>query len=93
MATSEDIQATLTPVDGRKSFYGKCTMLGSPKGEVTYLRSYETIVAEYDHDSGVMIVHGWYSMTTARHINSFLKYFGFGTACKAELEAWEPMAL
>lgn len=31
-------------------------------------------------------VLGWFSSTTAKHINSFLNYFGFKTCCKKELE-------
>lgn len=71
---------------GQKSFYGKCHVRVE-KG-VSTLVSYETEVATYDHKTKKMEVHGWYSATTARHINAFLKYYGFPTATKKEMENW-----
>lgn len=79
---------TLTPVNGRKSFYGKCKMLESPDGHTIYLKSYDTIVAEYNTNTKEMTVHGWYSNTTATHINAFLHHFGFPGATKKEMESW-----
>jgi len=79
----------LTPTDSRKSFYGKARIIEETNeaGErVSKLLSYSTIVAEYNHNSNTMTVNGWYSATTARHINSFLSYFGFNTCSKSELE-------
>ena len=52
---------------------------------VTRLISYNTEVANYNHETNVMTVNGWYSATTARHINSFLEYFGFDTCNKKQL--------
>jgi hypothetical protein len=75
--------ATLSPVDGKKSFYGKCRMITG--GDLTQLKSYETIVAEYDANTGIMTINGWYSATTARHINSFLDHFGFKTMTKEQM--------
>ncbi len=74
----------LEPVDGRKSFYNKCHI--EKDGNTSYLQSYHTIVVYYDHETNKMTVKDWYSATTARHINSFLKYFGFDTCTKKELE-------
>jgi hypothetical protein len=68
----------------RKSFYGKA--LAIREGETTSLKSYNTIVAEYNHKTNKMTVNGWYSATTARHINSFLALFGFNICNKKQLE-------
>jgi len=36
-----------------------------------------------------MTVKGYFSATTARHINAFLKHFGFETCNKKQLENYE----
>ena len=57
-----------------------------------YLRSYRTIVAEIKDEviepnqSKRVKVNGWYSNTTARHVNDFLYQFGFKTMSKKEME-------
>jgi hypothetical protein len=56
--------------------------------DTTDLVSYSTTVATYNHKTGEMIVNGWYSQTTARHINSFLEKYGFDRASKEELDNW-----
>jgi hypothetical protein len=68
----------------RKSFYGKA--LAIREGETTSLKSYNTKVAEYNHKTNKMTVNGWYSATTARHINAFLALFGFNICNKKQLE-------
>lgn len=75
----------LTPIDGRKSFGGKCKVLEANTG-ISKLMSYDTEVATYNHKENKMTVHGYYSATTARHINAFLDYYGFDTCSKKELE-------
>lgn len=50
------------------------------------LKSYETIVAEYY--KGQLYVYGWYSMTTARHINTFLNMMGFDSMNKKQMEEY-----
>lgn len=70
----------------QKSFYGKAKMIR--EGNITRLKSYNTIVAQYDHNSKKMSVKGWYSRTTANHINSFLHNFGFNTCSKSELNSY-----
>ena len=50
------------------------------------LISYTTRVASYNHKTNEMSVYGWFSATTAKHINSFLNYYGFDTCSKKELE-------
>ena len=79
---------TLTPVNGRKSFYGKCKMING--GDSIQLKSYDTIVAEFNQETGIINVFGWYSRTTASHINSFLNHFGLTPANKKEMEDWTP---
>ena len=71
---------TLKPTDSRKSFYNKAIVL--KKDNISYLKSYETIVAEYNHETNEINVYNWYSATAARHINAFLNYFGFESMTK-----------
>jgi hypothetical protein len=58
------------------------------KENLSTLVSYETEVAYYDHLKNKMAVKGWYSATTARHINKFLQFYGFNTCTKKELESY-----
>lgn len=74
----------LSPVNGRKSFYGKCRVI--EENGISKLQSYETIVAEYNHKTNVMTVNGYYSGATSSHTNAFLKYYGFDTCNKKQLE-------
>lgn len=78
----------LNPIDSRKSFYGKAKVnqYVNDNGEIiSDLISYTTKVATFNHSTNKMTVKGWYSATTARHINSFLDYYGFDTCTKKEL--------
>jgi len=50
------------------------------------LISYGTRVASYNHKTNEMSVYGWFSNTTAKHINTFLDFYGFNTCNKKELE-------
>lgn len=52
---------------------------------VTRLVSYNTEVANYNHETNIMTVNGWYSQTTAKHINAFLEYYGFDKCNKQQL--------
>lgn len=74
--------------DGRKSFYGKANVY--KKGNKLVLISYTTIVAEIDlnadENQPKVKINGWYSMTTARHINEFLKQYGFNSLSKKDME-------
>jgi len=74
---------TISPVNG-KSFYGKCSIMDY--GDVLILRSYDTLVASYDNTTKKMTIDGWYSQTTAKHINAFLNYFDFDPMTKSEME-------
>ena len=64
----------LVPIDGRKSFYGKCCSL--ELGKDKYLKSYDTIVCGI---VGGVFVRYWndYSDTTMRHINAFLDKYDY----------------
>jgi len=75
---------TLNPVNGRKSFYDKCRV--ETEDGMSYLYSYTTKVAHYNHETNKMTVEGYFSQTTSSHINAFLKYYGFDTCTKNELE-------
>lgn len=77
--------------DSAKSFYHKANIYRNDKGSI-FLKSYETIVAEIkdetitDNGERKAIVYGWYSCTTARHINEFLRQYGFKAMSKKEME-------
>lgn len=73
----------LTPINGRKSFNGGAVVI--EENGVSRLKSYNTIVAEYNHQTNEMNVKGYYSATTLTHINAFLSYFGFDTCTKQQL--------
>lgn len=49
------------------------------------LISYTTRVASYNHNTNEMSVYGWYSKTTANHINDFLEFYGFDKCNKQQL--------
>jgi hypothetical protein len=50
------------------------------------LISYETRVAYYNHNENFISVHGYFSATTAKHINEFLEYYGFEKLTKKQME-------
>lgn len=77
--------------DRQKSFYKKANVYRDDEGKIL-LMSYTTIVAEY-HDAIItedgkphLKVNGWYSNTTARHINEFAQQHGFSKMNKKEME-------
>ena len=59
----------ISPVDGRKSFYGKCAVF-EIKGK-KYLRSYETVVMFRDENGNFHRVYDGFTATTGRHIKAF----------------------
>ena len=63
----------LSPVDGRKSFYGKAFV--QREGKALCLYSYGTKVASIQDDE---VRKHWndYSATTMRHINAFVQHYG-----------------
>lgn len=74
----------LTPINGRKSFGGKARVI---EGDgISKLLSYDAFVAEFNHTKNKMKINGYFSQTTASHINAFLNYYGFDSCSKKELE-------
>lgn len=69
-----------------KSFYGKAKVIEKDNGE-TVLQSYDTEVCKIT--SGGEFVRLWsgYSVTTMRHINSFLQLVGIAGGGKAWWDA------
>lgn len=70
-----------------EDFKGKATIVKENigKGAICKLFSYDTHVATYDNLNNKMTVNGYYSATTARHINAFLEFYGFDRCTKQEL--------
>lgn len=88
----------LRPLDGSKSFYGKCAMFDIQDNLATHddpgaevLKSYDTFVCaiEYYETWEPDFYRLWdkYSATTLRHVNSFRARFGMPVLSKAEWEA------
>ena len=66
-------------------YYNKALMYQNENNTKNYvLVSYNTIVAEIN--GGKFIIYGYYSPTTARHINEFLDYFSIKGMSKKEIE-------
>lgn len=70
----------------QKDFYGKANVI--VEGGQTKLKSYSTIVAVKEENK--IKVKGWYSKTTAIHINEFLLQNGAKSLTKKEMES-EPI--
>ena len=71
--------------DTRKSFYKKAKVFYDPATDDQVLVSYSTEVARL-HADDTVTVNGWYSQTTARHINEFLVQNGFPALSKKQME-------
>ena len=68
-----------------EDFYNKALVYTNFFDSTNYiLISYNTIVAETKGDK--FIIYGYYSQTTAKHINAFLEYFGIKRLSKKEIE-------
>lgn len=74
----------LTPVNGRKSFGGKCRV--EIDGNIAYLYSYNIKVAHYNMETNKMVLNGYHSATTSTHQNAFLQYYGFDVCTKKQIE-------
>lgn len=74
----------LKPVDSRKSFYGKAIIIEEDNN--LYCKSYETIVAKFNNNSKELVINGYYSHTTKRHIDSFLSYINAPSFSKKDIE-------
>ena len=65
----------IEPIDGKKSFYKKCSVTEYENGEKV-LMSYTTPVIKITTEGEpVRLWDGW-SATTQRHINAFLAFYG-----------------
>lgn len=62
-------------LDHRKSFYNKATVFEFENG-LKILVSYSTPVAAIDENGVFLRLWDGESMTTTRHINSFLRFYG-----------------
>lgn len=71
----------LRPINGRKSFYGKASIIEKDNGDVE-LRSYDTIVARIRNGKFERLWDS-YSATTMNHINSFIDTYGISGGGKA----------
>lgn len=67
---------------GQKSFYKKANLI--IEGKETKLKSYNTIVAVKVNNA--IKINGYYSKTTALHINEFLLQNGAKKLSKKEME-------
>jgi len=81
----------LRPVDNRKSFYGKCSVI--EKNGAYFLRSYNTIVCGLSKSGKFSRYWGGYSATTQRHIDSFCAYFNIAGGGKKWWEGQPVRAL
>lgn len=63
--------------DKALSFYGKAIIIED--SDYIKLQSYNTIVCVFDKEYNSVKINGYYSMTTGRHIRSFLAYLGMNT--------------
>ena len=51
------------------------------------LISYGLRVASYNHKTNEISINGYYSLTTGKHINLFLEFYGFEAMTKKEILA------
>ena len=72
----------LTPIDGRKSFYGKAKVCVADDGTET-LYSYDTPILKRTTNGEFIRMWGGYSSTTMRHINAFVTMFNISGGGKA----------
>lgn len=78
-----NIYKQIENIDG---FYNKAIIYQDIENSNNYfLLSYETIVAEYNGEH--FNIFGYFSPTTARHLNYFFQKFGFKQLSKKEIEA------
>lgn len=82
-----ETSTTLTPTNGRKSFYGKCSMF-KDEHNTLYLLSYNTIVCKYNNGVFTRLWDG-YSETTKNHVNGFRAFLGLGTINKSDWVSME----
>lgn len=81
----------LQPINGRKTMgnHHVNEYTNEDGDHYSDLVSYTTRVASYNHNTKEMSVYGWYSASTATHINAFLDFYRFNTCTKKELENYK----
>ena len=72
--------------DRAKSFYGKAKVIEKDNGEKV-LQSYNTEVCKISGNGEFVRLWDGYSVTTMRHVNSFLSFFGMSGGGKSWWEA------
>jgi hypothetical protein len=76
--------------DNRKSFYGKAIVEIIDKAGESKLYSYNTHVATFKagvkKSDDVLIINGYFSATTMRHINEFIQQLGYKKMTKKQVE-------
>lgn len=72
--------------DRAKSFYGKAKVIETDNGEMI-LQSYNTDVCKITSSGEFVRLWSGYSVTTMRHINSFLQLFDIAGGGKAWWDA------
>ena len=76
--------------DNRKSFYGKAIVEITDKAGESKLYSYNTHVATFkagiEKSDDVLIINGYFSATTMRHINEFIQQLGYKKMTKKQVE-------
>lgn len=81
----------LQPIyDTKDSFYKKAKIYSY--NNYIYLISYDTIVAYIENNEFASVL-GYYSLTTGRHVNEFLKQNGFKSLKKKDFENTELILL
>ena len=68
--------------DRAKSFYGKAKVIEKDNGEKV-LQSYNTEVCKIGSNGEFVRLWDGYSVTTMRHVNSFLSFFGISGGGKS----------
>ena len=68
--------------DRAKSFYGKAKVIEKDNGEKV-LQSYNTEVCKIGSNGKFVRLWDGYSVTTIRHVNSFLSFFGISGGGKS----------
>lgn len=68
--------------DRAKSFYGKAKVIETDNGEKV-LQSYNTFVCRITAAGRFVRMWGGYSVTTMRHVNSFLSFYDMNGGGKA----------
>lgn len=86
---NENVQrvSELMPTNHQKSFCGRAKIVET--GNRIYLLSYNTFVCYWDkHTSTFARLWDDYSVTTMKHVNSFMVYLGFNTAAVGGKHWW-----